>query len=84
MVSFIGYATTGAQYLRVQMPLFTIVTAISALVCYLLVPTQELIGAAIALIVDAIVQFIFSLGVIFYALYKLDKHPHPTEPNSID
>jgi O-antigen/teichoic acid export membrane protein len=84
IASFLGYGMTAAQYFRVQMPLFTVVTAISALVCYLLVPTQGLIGAATALIVGAIVQAIFSLGVIFHALSKLDKHPHPTPPNSID
>lgn len=84
VASFLGYAMTAAQYFRVQMPLFTVVTAISAIVCYLLVPTQGLIGAAIALIVGAIVQAIFSLGVIFHALHKLNKFHHTTEPNSID
>jgi O-antigen/teichoic acid export membrane protein len=84
IASFLGYGMTAAQYFRAQMPLFTIVTAVSALVCYLLVPTQGLIGAAIALIVGAIVQAIFSLGVIFHALHKLDKQQHTTAPNSID
>jgi O-antigen/teichoic acid export membrane protein len=84
VASFLGYGMTAAQYFRVQMPLFTIVTAISALVCYWLVPSQGLIGAATALIVGAIVQAIFSLGVIFHALHKLKKYHHPTESNSID
>jgi O-antigen/teichoic acid export membrane protein len=74
IASFLGYGMTAAQYFRVQMPLFTIVTGISALVCFLLIPSQGSIGAAIALIVGAIVLAIFSLGVIFHALRKLDKY----------
>ncbi len=71
IASFLGYGMTAAQYFRVQMPLFILVTGISALVCFWLVPTQGLIGAAIALIVGATVQAIFSLGVIFHALHKI-------------
>jgi O-antigen/teichoic acid export membrane protein len=74
VASFLGYGMTAAQYFRVQMPLFTIVTGISALVCFWLIPTQGSIGAAIALIVGAIVLAIFSLGVIFHALRQLDKY----------
>jgi O-antigen/teichoic acid export membrane protein len=83
VASFLGYGMTAAQYFRVQMPLFTIVTAISAIVCYWLVPSQGLIGAATALIAGAIVQAIFSLGVIFHALHQLNKYHH-TAPNSLD
>jgi O-antigen/teichoic acid export membrane protein len=71
VASFLGYAMTSAQYFRVQMPLFTITTGISALACFWLIPSQGLVGAAIASIVSAIVQAIFSLGVIFHALSKL-------------
>jgi O-antigen/teichoic acid export membrane protein len=71
VASFLGYAMTSAQYFRVQMPLFTITTGISALACFWLIPSQGLVGAAIASIVSAIIQAIFSLGVIFHALSKL-------------
>jgi O-antigen/teichoic acid export membrane protein len=74
IASFLGYGMTAAQYFRVQMPLFTIVTGISALVCYWLIPSQGSIGAAIALIVGAIVLALFSLGVIFHALRQLDRY----------
>ena len=69
MSSFLGYGMTAARYFRVQTPLFVIVTAISAIACLWLLPTQGLIGAAKALMVAAIMQAIFSLGVIIHALY---------------
>jgi O-antigen/teichoic acid export membrane protein len=73
VASFLGYGMTAAQYFRVQMPLFIIVTGISAIVCWWLVPSQGLIGAAIAMIVGAVVQAVFSLGVILYALQKINR-----------
>ncbi len=81
VASFLGYAMTAAQYFQVQMPLFTVVTGISALVCLWLIPSKGLIGAAIALIIGAVVQAIFSLGVIFYALQKLDKSTSLSRPD---
>jgi O-antigen/teichoic acid export membrane protein len=78
VASFLGYGMTAAQYFRVQMPLFTLVTGISALACFWLIPSQGLIGAATALIIAAIVQAIFSLGVIFDALQKIDGSISPT------
>jgi O-antigen/teichoic acid export membrane protein len=71
VASFLGYAMTAAQYFRVQMPLFVVATGISALACFWLIPRQGLVGAAIAAIVSAIVQAIFSLGVIIHAVRKL-------------
>jgi O-antigen/teichoic acid export membrane protein len=84
IASFLGYGMTAAQYFRVQMPLFTIVTGISALVCYWLIPSQGSIGAAIALIVGAIVLALFSLGVIFHALRKLDKYSRAAAAATLD
>jgi O-antigen/teichoic acid export membrane protein len=81
VASFMGYGMTAAQYFRVQMPLFTITTGISAAICFWLVPTQGSIGAAIALIIGSIAQALLSLGVIFHALNKIAKSPQPTESN---
>jgi O-antigen/teichoic acid export membrane protein len=72
--SFLGYGMTSARYFRIQTPLFAMVTAISAIACFWLIPNMGLRGAAIALIIGAIVQTVFSLGVIFYVLHKLDKY----------
>ncbi|MDY6900001.1 MAG: oligosaccharide flippase family protein [Cyanobacteriota bacterium] len=78
MSSFLGYGMTAARYFRVQTPLFVIVTGTSAMACLWLLPTQGLIGAAKALIFAAVVQAVFSLGVIIHAIYKLKR----TEPKS--
>ena len=72
--SFLGYGMTAARYFRVQMPLFVLVTGSCAIACFWLIPTQGVLGAALALIVGAIVQASFSLGVILYALNRLEKH----------
>jgi O-antigen/teichoic acid export membrane protein len=72
--SFLGYGMTAARYFRVQMPLFVLVTGSCAIACFWLIPTQGVRGAAIALIVGAIVQAVFTLGVIFHAIYRLNKY----------
>jgi len=71
--SFLGYAITAARYFRIQMPLFAVVTGSSALTCLWLIPTMGVRGAAIALIVGAVVQASFSLGAIAHAIYRLPK-----------
>ena len=72
--SFLGYGMTAARYFRVQMPLFVLVTGSCAIACFWLIPTQGVRGAAIALIVGAIVQAVFTLGVIFHALHRLNRY----------
>jgi O-antigen/teichoic acid export membrane protein len=71
--SLLGYGMTAARYFRIQMPLFAAVTTTSAVACLWLLPKLGLGGAAIALIMAAIVQAIVSLAVILYALHKLKK-----------
>lgn len=71
VASFLGYGMTSARYFRIQMPLFAMATGISAMACFWLIPIMGLRGAAIALIIAATLQTIFSLGVIIYALHKL-------------
>lgn len=78
--SFLGYGMTAARYFRVQMPLFVLVTGSSAITCFWLIPTQGVRGAAIALIVGAIVQAVFSFAVIAYAIYKIQKHEKTKSP----
>lgn len=71
VASFLGYGMTAARYFRVQMPLFIVVTSTSALLCFWLMPTRGLQGAAIALIAAALVQTMFSLGVIVHATRRI-------------
>ena len=72
--SFLGYGMTAARYFRIQMPLFTMVTTISATVCLWLIPNMGLLGAAIALLISAAVQAVLSLAVVLQALSKLHKY----------
>ncbi|PSB50050.1 polysaccharide biosynthesis protein, partial [filamentous cyanobacterium Phorm 6] len=71
MSSFLGYGMTAARYFRVQMPLFALVTGSSAISCLWLIPTMGVPGAAIALIIGAVVQAGITVAVIFQALSKL-------------
>ncbi|MBD2165285.1 oligosaccharide flippase family protein [Calothrix membranacea FACHB-236] len=75
IASFLGYGMTAARYFRVQMPLFASVTTASSVICLWLIPLWGLKGAAIALIVAAIVQASFSWGAILHALHKLQSPP---------
>lgn len=72
--SFLGQGMTAARYFRVQMPLFALVTSISAIACFWLIPSRGLQGAAMALIVAVIVRVSLSLGVILHALHKLPRY----------
>jgi O-antigen/teichoic acid export membrane protein len=69
---FLGYGITASRYFRIQLPLYVAVTGSSAIGGLWLIPTMGVQGAAIALIVGAVVQASFSWGVIVYALRKLD------------
>jgi O-antigen/teichoic acid export membrane protein len=69
--AFLGYARTAAQYFLIQVPLSSLVTITSALICFVMVPKIGLRGAAIALIFSAVVEAISNLGVVLYAMRKL-------------
>jgi O-antigen/teichoic acid export membrane protein len=71
--SFLGYGMTAIRYFSVQLPLSILVTGISALSCYWLIPRMGLRGAAMALLIGAVVQTIFSLGVVLHGIHKLDR-----------
>ncbi len=66
-----GYAMTAARYFRVQIPLFITVTATSALGCLWLIPKLGMKGAALALIMAAVVQLLLNSIVIAHAILKL-------------
>ncbi len=69
--SFLGYGMTSARYFRIQMPLFGIVTSISAVACFWFIPAYGLQGAAIAILISAIIQMGLSVVVILHILHKL-------------
>jgi O-antigen/teichoic acid export membrane protein len=72
--SFLGSGMTAARYFRIQILVFALVTGTSATACLWLIPTSGLRGAAIALIIAAIIQAGLSLGVILYVLHKIHRY----------
>lgn len=70
--SFLGYGMTAARYFRIQMPLTTLATLATAIICFWAIPSQGLQGAAIALIFGKTIKAITNLGVIIHGLQKLD------------
>lgn len=71
MANFLGYGITAARYFRIQLPLFGLVTLTLAIGCLMWLPKFGLIGAAMALLLAAIVQAVVSSGVVAHALFKL-------------
>ena len=76
--SFLGSGMTAARYFLVLMPLFALATGTSAIAGLWLIPTQGVRGAAIALVISALVQLVFSLGVTYHAIYKLRRGSYET------
>jgi len=64
IASFLGYGMTAARYFKVQMPLFVVVVLALTIACFWLIPTHELVGAAMALAIASIVQMLGSLAVL--------------------
>ncbi len=71
VASFLGCGMTAARYFRAQFPLFLLVTGTVAVACFLIIPSQGLYGAAVALIIANTVQIISSMAVIAHALRRL-------------
>jgi O-antigen/teichoic acid export membrane protein len=68
VASILGYAMTAARYFRAQLPVFMLTTAVTAAACALLVPRQQLSGAALAMGFATLCQDAVSAAVIVHAL----------------
>jgi O-antigen/teichoic acid export membrane protein len=68
VASFLGYGMTAARYFRVQAPLFVAVTGATLVACAVLVPSQHLLGAALAAVIAAVVQLVGTAVIIAHAL----------------
>jgi len=64
---FLGYGMTAARYLRVQLPLFVLITSVTALASAWLIPTAGLRGAVAAVLIASAVQTLGGTAVIIYA-----------------
>jgi O-antigen/teichoic acid export membrane protein len=64
-----GMLTSGilsARYFGIQVPIFAMVAAASALACYRLVPAAGLTGGAMAMVVGAIVRLVLVAAIVVY------------------
>jgi O-antigen/teichoic acid export membrane protein len=68
VASMLGYGMMAARVFRAQVPLFLISTAITALACWVLIPSSGLMGSAFAVLVGAVVPCVGSGYIIFAAL----------------
>lgn len=66
VASFLGYGLTSLHRFDIQVPLFMCVTGTAALGSWILVPPYGLFGAALALLLSAVVQFIGSAAVVWH------------------
>ena len=68
VASILGYTMNAARYFRAQLPVFMLTTAVTAAACALLVPRQQLPGAALGMAFATLCQGAVSAGVIVHAL----------------
>jgi O-antigen/teichoic acid export membrane protein len=76
LASFLGYGMTAARRFKAQFPLFVGVTAASIVMSWWLIPAYGLKGAALALLISAIIQVVGSAAVVRHALRAL-RIPRP-------
>jgi O-antigen/teichoic acid export membrane protein len=68
VAAFGGYGLTAARYFKVQIPLFACVVAATAGACWWLVPGYGMLGAALSLLIAALVQLAGTAVVLAHAV----------------
>jgi O-antigen/teichoic acid export membrane protein len=66
--SMLTSGITSARYFRIQVPLYLLVTASTAIGCAWLIPTLGLTGGALAVIAGAVVRLVLAAVVVRYLL----------------
>jgi O-antigen/teichoic acid export membrane protein len=66
MASFGGYSLTAARHFRVQMPLAGFMTALTLVLCFVMVKAGGAVGAAKALAVVGFVQLVAVMAILRY------------------
>jgi len=67
MASLGGYSLTAARYFQVQMPLFSLVTVLTLVFCYLMVKPGGAVGAAKAVALVGFIQLAGTMAILRYA-----------------
>jgi O-antigen/teichoic acid export membrane protein len=76
--STLGYAVTAARCFTPQLPLFAAAAVTTAIGCVILVPSQGLRGAAIAILISAVIQVAGSAHLLWDACKKAHGEPTPS------
>jgi O-antigen/teichoic acid export membrane protein len=71
VASLSGYAITAARYFKLQPVIFTLGVASTLILCFLLIPSQGIRGAAWVSVMVGVIQLVLTLAYLAYALYKL-------------
>jgi O-antigen/teichoic acid export membrane protein len=84
VASFLGYGITAARYFKIQMLLNGVTATAALLMCGWLVPRYGLRGAAVAIVVAAIVQLVNLALTALHALRAgaLASPPHTDAPSN--
>jgi O-antigen/teichoic acid export membrane protein len=73
--STLGYAVTAVRCFKPQLPLFTGAAVTTAIGCFALVPSQGLRGAAIAILISAVIQCAGSARLLWNARKASNSEP---------
>lgn len=79
IATMLHFGMTSARYFKVQVPVFLLTTGTVALASFLLVPSAGLQGAAMALIIAALVRAGGSFVAVWHALRALHKQSITSE-----
>jgi len=79
VTSFFGYGVTAARYFRIPLVIWTIVAGVTAVSCYLLVPSYSIKGAAWAMSIASGVNILLIFVTTVVILREPPKKP-PEEP----
>jgi O-antigen/teichoic acid export membrane protein len=79
--TFLGCATTAARYFKTQVPLNVVTTTACFVACRLLVPGGGIRGAAVALVITALVQFIGLAGIVRHIFVSQSRQRRQGDPS---
>jgi len=68
---FLGDGLTAIRYLRIQLPLYLLITGLSGGICLWLIPIFGLKGAAFALLIAALVEVLLMAGIILHGIHRI-------------
>ena len=73
IATMLQFGMTAARYFKAQLPVFLVTTGAVAIASFLLIPSAGLRGAAIALVISALIRVGGSLIAVWHALAALRK-----------